>query len=155
MTVNHRAIVLVVIGLGLVLDGCSPTSPSRVPPPPPPKPTANVGVTVSNVTKATIEPERFSYTFRLQLTERGGVSSTVTEVVLAFDGGWGYWAHITGDDLGQNRRLAANGTLDLELTSVPEWGYKIGNEVSSADVEVFLTDDNGNAVWAVASIDKL
>jgi hypothetical protein len=151
MTVNRRTIASVVIGLGLALGGCSPTSPT-----PPPKPTARVAVTASSVTKATIEPEKFSYTFRLQLTDSGGVSSTVTNVDLAFDGGWGYWAHISGDELGQNRRFAANGTLDLELMSVPDKVGNTGVETSSdVDVEVYLTDDNGNRVRAYTSIDTL
>ena len=61
---------------------------------------------------------------------------------------------ITGDELGQNRRLMANGTLDLELTYVPAWGYHVGNEVFDVDVEVSLTDDDGNSVFAAAAIDK-
>ena len=90
MTLNRRAIVLVITGLALVLDGCSPpSSPSRVPPPPPPKPRSLVGVTVSGTAKATIEPDKFSYTVRLKLTEYGGVPSTVTMVELASDNGYG------------------------------------------------------------------
>ena len=154
MTVNHRAIVLVVIGLGLVLDGCSPTAPSPVPQPPPPKPSAKVVVTASSITKATIAPDQFSYTFRLQLTDNGGVSSTVTNVDLAFDRGYGYWAHLSGDALGQNRRLAANGTLELELTTVPDNEGNSGVE-TNAEVDVQLTDDNGNLVRAAVFIDKL
>ena len=149
MTVNRRPIVLVVIGLGLMLDGCSPTSPSNTRKQP--KPAAIVRVTVSDVGKATIAPEKFSYTFRLHLTDSGGVSSTVTEVAVAFDGGWGYWAHISGDELGQNRRLMANGTLDWELTTFPNKDRNSGVE-NNAEVDVQLTDDNGNRVRAGASI---
>jgi hypothetical protein len=162
MTVNRRAIVSVAIGLGLVLGGCSPSSPSRVPPPPPPKPRSLVAVTVSSVTKTTIEPNKFSYTFRLKLTEYAGVPSTVTTVDMAFDSYYNEHLQITGDQLGENRRLTANGTLDLEVTFVPPASTfvppasdKVGNEASSADVEVYLTDDNGNSVFAAAAIDKL
>lgn len=157
MTLSRRAIVSVALGLGLGLAGCSsPTSPtSGPPPPPPPAPTAKVTVTVSSVTKATIAPEKFSYTFRFQLTDSGGVASTVTSVNLAFDGGWSDYARIIGDQLGQNRRLTANGALDLELTHVPVSGFGVGNQVLDVEVEVTLADDNGNAVRAMAYIDLL
>ena len=147
--VSDRPIVCVAVAVGLALGGCSTSPPGS----PGPKPIARVAVTVSSVTKAAIEPRKFSYTFRLQLTDSGGVSSTVTNVDLAFDGGWGYWAHISGEELGQNR-LVANGTLDLELTSVPDQVGNTGVE-TNADVEVYLTDDNGNRVRAYTSIDKL
>ena len=156
-TVNRRAIVSLAIGLGVALGGCSPTSPGAVPgrsgSQDKLKPRALVAVSVSSVTKATVEPEKFSYTFRLKLTDYGGVSATVTNIDLAFDSGWGYWAHISGEALGQNR-LVANGTLDLELTSVPD---RVGNSgvETNADVDVYLTDDNGNRVSASASVDKL
>ena len=115
-----------------------------------------MAITVSSVTKATIAPEKFSYTFRFQLTDSGGVSSTVTSVNLAFDGGWSDYARIIGDQLGQNRRLTANGVLDLELTHVPKSGFGIvGNQVLDVEVEVTLADDNGNGVRAMAYIDKL
>ena len=45
-------------------------------------------------------------------------------------------------------------TLDLELTYVPAWGYHVGNEVFDVLVEVNLTDDNSNSVFAAATIDK-
>ena len=156
--VNRRAIVSVAVGLGLALGGCSPSAPTPEQGRPENldllKPGALVGVTVSSVSKATIEPEKFSYTVRLKLTEYGGVPSTVTMVELASDNGYGDHVKITGDELGQNRRLMANGTLDLELTYVPAWGYHVGNEVFDVDVEVNLTDDDGNSVFAAAAIDK-
>lgn len=113
-----------------------------------------MGVTVSGTAKATIAPDTFSYTVRLKLTEYGGVPSTVAMVELASDNGYGDHVKITGDELGQNRRLMANGTLDLELTWVPAWGYHVGNEVVDVDVEVNLIDDDGNGVFAAAVIDK-
>ena len=159
MTVTRRAIVSVTIGLGLVLGGCSPPpgSPSSTSAPPP-----IVGVTVSSVAKATIEPNKFSYTFRLKLTEYGGVPSTVTTVDVAFDSYYNEHLQIIGDQLGENRRLAANGTLDLEVTVVPPASTfvppapdKVGNEASSADVEISLRDDFGRRASAFASVDKL
>lgn len=153
MTVNRRALVSVTIGLGLALCGCSPNAPTSVPPPPPP-PTAKVGLTVSSVTQANVAPERFSYVFKLQITESGGVASTVTEVALAFDNGYGDWTHITGNELGENRRLTANGTLSLELTWVSARGYSVG-EVFDTYVEVTVTDDNGNRVRAATYVDTL
>ena len=141
------------MGLGLAFGGCSPASPTPVPPAPPP-PTAKVGLTVSSVTQASIAPEKFTYTFKLQLTDWGGVSSTVTQVDLAFDNGYGEWTHIAGDGLGENRRLTANGTLELELTWVSARGYA-EHEVFDTYVQVNLTDDKGNRVMAAAYIDKL
>lgn len=148
MTLGRPALVSVTIGLGLALGGCSPpTSPT---PPPPFTPTARVAVTVSSVTKA---PEKSGYTFRLQLAESGGVPSTVTGVGCEFDGNLNS-AYVPGDQLGQNRRLTANGTLDLELTCVPPWGYLVQHEEYGFLV-VYLTDDNGHRVSAESSVVKL
>jgi len=111
---------------------------------------------VSSVVKATIEPNKFSYTLRLKLTEHAGVPCTVTMVDVAFDSYYNEHVQITGDQLGQNRRLSANGTLDLELTFVPPASEdKVGNEASSADLEVHLSDDIGRLAYAAAYIDKL
>lgn len=150
MTVNRRAIVSVVIGLAL--GGCSPTSPTQVPPPHPP-PTAKVGLTVSSVTETSIAPDTFMYTVRLQLAESGGVSYTVIQVDLTFDRGYAC-ERITGDALGENRRLTPNGMLDLELACVPENPYAVGNKVSDAYVAVTFIDDNRYPFSAKASINK-
>ena len=160
MTVNRRAIMSIALGSNLTLGGCStppPGSPSR---PSPPSPV--VGITVSSVTQTTIEPNKFSYTFRLKLTEYAGVPSTVTTVDVAFDSYYNEHLQITGDQLGENRRLTANGTLDLELTFVPPASTfvplasdKVGNEASTAEVEVYLSDDLGRRAYAAAFIDKL
>ena len=157
MTVNRRALVSVALGLCLTLGGCSPTSPTPVPPPKPgPTPLAkqitNVKVTLSSVAKVTITPERFAYTFRLQLADSGGAPYTLTSLDFEFDNGSDP-LHITGDQLGDHRRLTTNGTLDFELTCVPAAGvYVVGNEVFSAYVQVNLTDDNGNRFFATSSI---
>ena len=166
MPVNRRAIVSVAIGLYLTLGGCSPTSPTPVSPSPPvptppsvPEPPTNrttkVTVTVSSVAKATIAPEKFSYTFRFQLADSGGVPFTVESIDFEFDNTWSDPVHITEDALGEYRRLTANGTLDLELTCVPAGGWLVGNAVVDAFVRVNLIDDNGGRVWAVSSTVKL
>jgi hypothetical protein len=156
MILNGSAVACVAVGLGLVLGGCvgktsrpSPTSPTRN------LPSARVAVTVSSVAKAAIAPEKFSYTFKLQLTDSGGVPSAVTKVYFQFDNGFGAEAELTGDLLGQNRRLRANGMLALDLTCIPEWGYFVGNEVFNAAITVSLTDDNGGNHRIAVSIQDL
>ena len=142
--------------LGAVLMiGCDGGAPTR---PTPPSPSAQVAVTVTSVTKTTIGLDKFSYSFKLQLTDSGGVSSTVTQVDFAFDNGFGDDGTVPDDQLSPNRRLTANGTLTLELTIVPRWGYLVGNQVYDASFGVRLTDDNGNKVsaWAYTKdLDKL
>src|SRR5262245_44358362 len=158
MTVNRRAIVSVVIGLGLALGGCSPNSPSPAlvggygQTTDPPKPIPEVTVTVFNVAKATIAPEKFCYTFTIQLSDSGGAPSTLTKVEIEFDGMLNT-ASVSGDQLGQNRRLPANGSLNLELTCTPPFGYGAQNE-QFAFVVAYLTDDNGSPVWAQSSVVK-
>ena len=158
------AAACVAVGLGLVLGGCvgetSPRPSSPRPSPTSPSPTLNlpsakVAVTVSSVAKATIAPEQFSYTFKFQLTDSGGVPSTVTNVYFSFDNGFGAYAEMTGDQLGQNRRLTANGMLALDLTCIPAWGYFVGNEVFNAQITVSLTDDNGGSQRVTVSIEDL
>jgi hypothetical protein len=109
-----------------------------------------VAVTVSTVAKA---PEKSGYTFKLQLAESGGIPATVTGVGCEFDG-YLNSAYVPGDQLGQSRRLTANGTLDLELTCVPPWGYSVQHEEYGFLV-VFLTDDNGHQLSPQSSVVKL
>lgn len=132
----------------------SPTAPSPTAPSPT-SPEAQVAITVSSVTKATIGPDKFSYTFKVQLTDTRGVASTATQAEFGFDNGFGAHAELTDDELGRNRRLPANGTLALDLTVIPEWGHSVGNEVFNAQLTVRLTDDHGNEVQAWAPIEGL
>lgn len=112
-----------------------------------------MAVTLSSLAKVMIAPEKFAYTFKVQLADSGGVAYTLASVDFEFDNGWSDSLHITGDQLGEHRRLTANGTLDFELTCVPAAGVWLGgNEVLNAYVQVNLTDDNGNRFWATSSI---
>lgn len=151
MTVNRRALVSVTIGLGLALAGCSrpPTTPIVERSDPSPSPSSRVGVTLSS--DASLAPNRLGYVFKFQLVESGGVAATIREVDCEFDVTLGSIG-LLGDKLPQNRKVPANGTLDVELTCPSPWGFW---DERTAFLVVFLIDDNGHAVSTMTPVVKL
>ena len=152
MTVNRRAIVSVAIGLGLALGGCSrspiePTNPG--PPPAPPSPSARVAVSLSG--EASRAPDRLGHTFTLHFEESGGVGATISSVACEFDVTLGS-SGISGDKLPQNRRVPANGTLDVELTCPSPWG---AFDETTVWLLISLADDNGHGLMVESAAIKL
>ena len=151
MTVNRRALVSVAIGLGLTLGGCarSPIEPSN--PEPPTKTLPSAGVAVSLSGEASRAPDRRGHTFTLHFEESGGVGATISSVACEFDVTLGS-SGISGDKLPQNRRVPANGTLDVELTCPSPWG---AFDETTVWLLISLADDNGHGLMVESAAIKL
>ena len=94
------------------------------------------------VSQSGTEPDHVFYVFALKLTESAGVPTTVTDIWITFDDGWGGGCSWTPDKLGQTR-LPANGTLALDPLTCDDFHEK----AFSVEVSIRLTDDNGHMTY--------